>query len=60
MAQTASSSARRSVTGFCRELALPPADLSHHAGLVNVFAMAQGQQTAPACIAVSPEGEEEA
>ena len=38
----------------CRELTLPPSDLSHHARLVNVVAAASSQT--PACLAVSPEG----
>lgn len=38
----------------CRELTLPPSDLSHDAKLVNVFSANENQT--PSCIAVSPEG----
>ena len=43
-----------SVSANCRELTLPPSDLSHNAKLVNVFAVNENQT--PSCIAVSPEG----
>ena len=54
---SASSSGRSSfasVSANCRELTLPPSDLSHNAKLVNVFAVNENQT--PSCIAVSPEG----
>lgn len=38
----------------CRELVLPPSELVHHAKLVAV--LGTSMSTAPACLAISPEG----
>ncbi|XP_023336022.1 nuclear pore complex protein Nup133 [Eurytemora carolleeae] len=38
----------------CRELSLPPSDLTHRSGLCAVYSLTPGQT--PCCLAVSPEG----
>ena len=38
----------------CRELFLPPSDLTHRSGLCAVYSLSPGQT--PCCLAVSPEG----